>query len=336
MSAPGACILGCAGPVLLPGESAFFDDSQPWGFILFARNCVEPDQVRRLVAALRDSVGRDAPVLVDQEGGRVQRMWPPHWRQWMPPLDQIRQAGSRGPRSMYLRSRLIAEELRTLGIDVSCSPVADIAGPKTHPFLKNRCYGTDAGAVTSIARAVSHGLMDGGVLPVMKHLPGHGGASVDSHSELPAVSSSSECLLARDFAPFKALRDLPMGMTGHVVYPAFDARHPATCSGTMIRIIRDEIGFEGLMMTDDISMGALEGDLAGRCLSSRGAGCDLVLHCNGQLEEMRIVVDASGALEGPGLARAEAALAHRPQPEVIDISALESELDGILNGCADG
>ncbi len=237
---------------------------------------------------------------------------------------------------MYLRSRLIAEELRTLGIDVSCSPVADIASPKTHPFLKNRCYGKDAGTVTLVARAVSRGLMDGGVLPVMKHIPGHGGASVDSHSELPVVSSSGECLLARDFAPFRALSDLPMGMTGHVVYPAFDAMHPATCSGNMIRIIRDEIGFEGLLITDDISMGALEGDLTRRCLSSRGAGCDLVLHCNGQFEEMRVVVDASGVLEGAGLARAEAALAHRPQPGAIDIRALESELDGILSGGADG
>ncbi|MCY4241137.1 MAG: glycoside hydrolase family 3 protein [Rhodobacter sp.] len=336
MSAPGACILGCAGPVLLPEESAFFGDSQPWGFILFARNCLEPDQIRRLVASLRDSVGRNAPVFIDQEGGRVQRMRPPHWRQWMPPLDQIRQAGSRGPRSMYLRSRLIAEELRTLGIDVSCSPVADVACPKTHPFLKNRCYGTDAETVTSVAREVSRGLMDGGVLPVLKHIPGHGGASVDSHSELPVVSSSGERLSFRDFAPFRALRDLPMGMTGHIVYPAFDARHPATRSETMIGIIRDGIGFGGLLMTDDISMGALEGDLARRCLSSRGAGCDVVLHCNGQFGEMQVVVDASGVLEGPGLARAEAALADRPQPKEIDLRALESELDGILNGCADG
>ncbi len=341
MGGVSACILGCEGPDLSRDERGFFGDRQPWGFILFARNCREPDQIRHLVASLRDSVGRDAPVLIDQEGGRVQRLWPPHWRRWMPPLDQIARAGDGGPRTMYLRNRLIAEELRSVGIDVCCSPLADIAGPGTHPFLKNRCYGMDTETVIRIARAVSEGLTHGGVLPVLKHIPGHGRARVDSHSQPPIVTASAECLRARDFAPYRALGDLPIGMTGHIVFRAFDAERPATCSETMIGIVRDEIGFGGLLMTDDISMGALAGDLAHRCLHARAAGCDLVLHCNGDLGEMRTVVEASGELEGQGLGRAEAALASRPKPRIIDIESVEAEIDGLLGdglpgGGADG
>ncbi len=254
----------------------------------------------------------------------------------MPPLDQTAQAGFQGPRTMYLRYRLIAEELRSLGIDVNCSPLADIAGPETHPFLKNRCYGTDVQAVTSAARSVSDGLMDGGILPVLKHIPGHGGASADSHSELPVINAPAPTLRSRDFAPFRALRDLPMGMTGHIVFSAFDAESPATCSRTMIGIVRNEIGFSGLLTTDDISMGALDGGLAKRCRSSRRAGCDLVLHCNGKLAEMEVVVEASGKLEGRGLKRAEAALACRQLPKEIDIPAMESELEEILSGGVNG
>ncbi len=336
MSELSACILGCSGQTLLPEEKRFFSESRPWGFILFARNCGEPNQVRHLVDSLRDSVGWDAPILIDQEGGRVQRMWSPHWRQWMPPLDQVAQAGAAGPRSMYLRNRLIAEELRSVGIDVNCSPLADIAGPETHPFLKNRCYGGDVETVTAAARAAANGLMDGGVLPVLKHMPGHGSATADSHSQLPIVTASSECLQARDFMPFRKLNDLPMGMTGHIVFSSFDPERPATCSGTMIGIIRDEIGFGGLLMTDDISMGALKGDLMQRCLSARAAGCDLVLHCNGDLGEMHIVVEASGPLEGQGLRRAVSALALRSEPQVIDIPVAEAELDDILSGRTDG
>ena len=335
MSALSACIFGCNGLHLLRDERRFFADSQPWGFILFARNCATPEQVRRLVASLRDSVGREAPVLIDQEGGRVQRMWPPDWRQWMPPLDQIAKVGAEAPRSMYLRSRLIAEELRSVGIDVNCSPMADIADPQTHRFLRNRCYGMDVETVILSARAVSEGLMDGGVLPVLKHIPGHGRSIADSHEQVPIVTASAESLRARDFATFRALNDLPLGMTAHVVFSAFDKERPATCSGTVIRIIRDEIGFGGLLMTDDISMGALASDLAEKCVSSRMAGCDLVLHCNGSLQEMLTVAEASGRLEGQGLDRAKNALASRSAPQDIDICAVEAELDGILNGSAD-
>ena len=336
MSALSACILGCSGQSLTADERRFFGESQPWGFILFSRNCEQRDQLRNLVGSLRDSVGRDAPILIDQEGGRVQRMGPPHWRQWMPPLDQMARAGACGSRGMYLRYRLIAEELRSVGIDVNCAPLADIAGPETHPFLRNRCYGMDAGTVTEAARAASDGLMDGGVLPVLKHIPGHGRATSDSHSQLPIVSVSAHDLQTEDFAPFRALGDLPLGMTGHIVFTEFDAERPATCSKVMIGIIRDVIGFDGLLMTDDISMGALEGELAQRCAAARMAGCDLVLHCNGDLAEMHSVVEASGELEGSGFRRAQAAIASRIEPQAIDICAAEAELDNILSGRSDG
>jgi beta-N-acetylhexosaminidase len=203
-----ATILGCFGPRLRAEERDFFREAQPWGFILFSRNIETPDQTRRLTEALREAVGRDAPILIDQEGGRVQRMGPPHWRQWLPPLDQMAMAGPEmGPEAMRLRSQIIALELRRVGIDVNCAPMADIADPCTHAFLKNRCYGTTPEAVIAAARAVTQGLRAGGVLPVLKHMPGHGRSYVDSHLDLPVVGESAESLHALDFAPFKALSD---------------------------------------------------------------------------------------------------------------------------------
>ncbi|MDJ0825439.1 MAG: glycoside hydrolase family 3 N-terminal domain-containing protein [Rhodobacter sp.] len=335
-STQAAAILGCRGPRLTPDERDFFAAAQPWGFILFARNCETPDQVRRLTGCLRAAVGRDAPILIDQEGGRVQRIGPPQWRQYLPPLDQCRAAGAQAPRAMYLRTRLIAAELADLGIDVNCAPMADIAGPDTHAFLKNRCYGTDAESVTANACAVAEALFDGGLLPVIKHMPGHGRAVVDSHTTPPVVEDAAETLRARDFAPFKALADLPMAMTAHVVYTAFDPAVPATTSPRMIRLIRDELGFSGLLMTDDISMDALAGDLAARCRAARAAGCDLVLHCNGDLSEMRVAVDTAGTLQGDGLARAEAALAARRPVRPIDIAATEAELEALISGRVHG
>ncbi|MDJ0629228.1 MAG: beta-N-acetylhexosaminidase [Rhodobacter sp.] len=332
----GAMILGCRGPRLSREERAFFAEAQPWGFILFARNCETPDQVRRLTECLRDAVGRDAPVLIDQEGGRVQRIGPPHWRQYRPPLDQCDVAGPDAARAMYLRFRLIASELLAIGIDVNCAPMADIAGAGTHPFLKNRCYGTDARAVAETARAAADGLQDGGVLPVMKHIPGHGRATVDSHTVLPLVDDDAATLHARDFAPFAALRDLPMAMTAHVVYSAFDPDAPATTSPTMIRLIRAELGFRGLLMTDDISMEALAGDLAARCAAALSAGCDLVLHCNGELAEMRTVAETAGRLRGEARRRAEAAFAARRPAQSIDIAAVEAELEALLHGKVHG
>ncbi len=331
----GAAIFGCRGPRLTPDERRFFAEAQPWGFILFARNIETPDQVRRLTAGLRAAVGRDAPVLIDQEGGRVQRMGPPHWREWLPPLDQMR-AASDPERAMRLRYRLIADELRGIGIDSNCAPCCDIARHDTHPVLRNRCYGTDAAGVARIARVVADGLLAGGVLPVMKHIPGHGRALVDSHLSLPRVSEPAETLRETDFAPFRALADLPMAMSAHVVFEALDAARPATTSKRVIGTIRGEIGFGGLLMTDDISMQALDGALGARAAAALAAGCDLVLHCSGDMDAMQAVAAAAGALSGAPLARAEAALAARRDPDPIDIAAAEAEFSGLLNGKVHG
>ncbi len=333
MAAISATILGCEGPVLSPDEAAFFAEAQPWGFILFARNIVDPVQLLTLTSDLRAAVGRDAPILIDQEGGRVQRMRPPHWRQWRPALDQMMQAGKSGAaRAMYLRARLIAHELREVGIDVNCMPLADVARETTHPVLLNRLYGDTVDAVIGAGRAVAEGLQAGGVLPVLKHLPGYGLGSVDSHETLPRVTASADELRATDFAAFKPLVDLPLGMTAHIVYEALEHELPATLSPAMIRLIRDEIGFGGLLMTDDLSMGALPGPIDDRAAKARAAGCDIILHCNGDRTEMELVVGASGSLEGESLTRVDAALAARKAPDPLDIEAAEADLADLLDG----
>ena len=330
MTAAGAAILGCAGPRLDQSERAFFRDADPWGFILFARNVEDPAQVVALTAELRETVGRAAPILIDQEGGRVQRLGPPHWRGWLPPLDL---AATADPvRAFRLRYRLIAAELAQLGIDVDCAPLADIAGAATHPFLRNRCYGTDAAAVSARARAAAEGLAAGGVLPVLKHVPGHGRAVADSHADLPVVDADAATLRATDFAPFRALADLPMAMTAHVVYRGLGSDVPATTDPAMIALIRDALGFGGLLMSDDIAMGALAGDMGARGAAAIAAGCDVVLHCNGDRAEMAQVVAAAGTLDAAAERRAEAALAARRAPDEVDISALEAELAGLGGG----
>jgi beta-N-acetylhexosaminidase len=334
MSATAACIFGCEGPALGDAERAFFAETAPWGFILFARNVQTPDQLRRLTGDLRDAVGRDAPIFVDQEGGRVQRLRAPYWREWLPPLDTVEAAGPQAPLAMYLRARLIAAELHAVGIDGNCAPTVDIAGPLTHPFLRNRCYGSDLDTVVAVARAVAKGLLDGGVLPVMKHMPGHGRATIDTHLDLPRVTDAAEDLLRSDFAAFRALADLPLGMTAHIVFSAYDDQ-PATCSAPMIRVIRDQIGFGGLLMTDDLSMQALSGTIGERAAASRRAGCDVMLHCNGNLGDMQAVAAASGALAGAALARAEAALAARRTPDTADPKALDAELAQLVRDQAD-
>jgi beta-N-acetylhexosaminidase len=334
MSATAACIFGCEGPALGDAERAFFAETAPWGFILFARNVETPDQLRRLTGDLRDAVGRDAPIFVDQEGGRVQRLRAPYWREWLPPLDTVEAAGPQAPLAMYLRARLIAAELHAVGIDGNCAPTVDIAGPLTHPFLRNRCYGSDLDTVVAVARAVAKGLLDGGVLPVMKHMPGHGRATIDTHLDLPCVTDAAEDLLRSDFAAFRALADLPLGMTAHIVFSAYDDQ-PATCSAPMIRVIRDQIGFGGLLMTDDLSMQALSGTIGERAAASRRAGCDVMLHCNGNLDDMQAVAAASGALAGAALARAEAALAARRTPDTADPKALDAELAQLVRDQAD-
>ena len=327
-----AAIFGCSGLALTADEAAFFRDTDPFGFILFARNVEDPLQVRRLTAALREAVGRDAPVLIDQEGGRVQRLRGPHWREWAPPLETVAQA--RDPvRAMWLRSRIIAYELRGVGVDANCAPCADIAGAATHPFLKNRCYGTDPIAVSRLSAAVADGQLAGGVLPVIKHLPGHGRATADTHHDLPTVTASRAELAATDFAPFKALNHLPMAMTAHIIFAAYDDR-PATQSDAMIRVIRDEIGFQGLLMTDDLNMQALRGSLAERTAASMAAGCDIALHCKGDMAEMLAVAGACGVQTPAIRQRAARALAQRHAPDPVDILALEAEFRGLMSGDA--
>lgn len=330
-----AAIFGCEGLSLTPSEVSFFRDSDPFGFVLFARNVANPDQLAALTAALRDTVGRDAPILIDQEGGRVQRMRGPHWREWAPPLNTAQAAGPDAARALALRAVLIAEELRAVGIDANCAPVADIAGPVTHPFLKNRCYGETAESVAAIGRAVAEAYLSRGVLPVLKHLPGHGRANADTHHNLPTVSASRADLAATDFAPFKALADLPMAMTAHIIFAAYDSL-PATQSPEMIRVIRDEIGFHGLLMTDDLNMQALSGDLAQRTRASMAAGCDLALHCKGDLAEMVMVAAEAGDMGPATLARASAALARRVPQGAVDIAAIEADLAAMGQGALHG
>ena len=327
----GACILGCLGTELSGIEAGFFRDADPWGFILFARNVENPDQLRRLTAALRDSVGRAAPVLVDQEGGRVQRLRAPHWREFLPPLEQM--ARSRDPlRAMWLRGRLIADDLAGVGINVNCAPSGDIAEADTHPFLKNRCYGIEVPTIVAAGRAMVAGMAAGGVLPVMKHLPGHGRARIDTHFELPRVDAPLAGLLARDFAPFAALADLPMAMTAHIVFSDIDPDLPATLSPAVIRVIREKIGFSGLLMSDDLSMKALSGSHHQRAAAVIGAGCDLVLYCKGEIAVANEVVAAAGAMSAAAQARAARALAEGTVPQPGDMAGLEAELAGLLDG----
>ncbi len=324
-----AVIFGCGGPRLRPEERSFFAGAEPWGFILFARNIEGPAQLRRLTADLRASVGRDAPVLIDQEGGRVARMRAPAWREWLPALDACRELPTRGlrVRAMRIRYQLIAAELRAVGIDVNCAPVLDLARTETHPVIFNRCYGEEPAEVAAIGRAVADGLLAGGVLPVMKHMPGQGRAAIDSHLDLPRVDAPRSALV-EDFACFRPLADLPMAMTAHVVYAALDPERPATQSPEVIGLIRDEIGFDGLILTDDLSMKALRGDFAARSAAALAAGCDIVLHCNGDPNEMAAVASAVPALAGASGDRAARALALR-HDAAADTAALDAELADI-------
>lgn len=330
----GAAILGLEGPRLTEWERQFLPDYHPFGVILFARNVETPDQIRALTAELRDLLGPDLLVLIDQEGGRVQRLRAPYWREWDPPLQTVARAGPQAARAMFLRSTLIALELRALGIDANCAPIADIACAATHPFLHNRCYGQDAKTVTEIARAVADAHLGAGVLPVVKHIPGHGRSGADTHHDLPRVTARLDDLIPQDFAPFRALNDLPMAMTAHIIFDAIDPNHPATQSAATIAMIRDQIGFDGLLMTDDLNMQALSGDMGGRVARSLQAGCDLALQCNGQQGDMLAVAAAAPQMTAAAQTRAQAALARRrPAPE-LDIAALAAEFSAIMGAGA--
>ena len=328
-------IFGCAGTALAAEERDFFRDIQPWGFILFGRNVADPDQIRRLVADLRETVGdSSAPVLIDQEGGRVARLTPPHWKE-RPTAQVFADLHNRAPEeareAAYLNARLIARDLTDLGINVDCLPVLDVPVEGAHDIIGDRAYGRDPSVIIDLGRAVIEGMIEGGVLPVMKHIPGHGRAGADSHLDLPRVSATAEELSASDFVTFRSLAHCPLAMTAHVVYEAIDAQRPATTSPKVIRdVIRGEIGFDGLLMSDDLSMQALSGSLDHRAKASLFAGCDVVLHCNGNLAEMREIATELKPLEDIHLKRAEAALAHLSTPEEFDIQAAEARLAALL------
>jgi beta-N-acetylhexosaminidase len=333
-----AVIFGCSGFTLTAEEEAFFRDQRPWGFILFKRNIDTPRQVRLLVEDLRACVGRsDAPVLIDQEGGRVQRLGPPNWPAYPTgrAYAELAAKDSHHARDIVrLGARLIAHDLAALGINVDCVPVLDVPQPDADAVIGDRAYGDTPEQVALLGRAAAEGLLAGGVLPVIKHIPGHGRATADSHLALPVVEASRAELMARDFAPFKVLSDMPMAMTAHVVYTAIDPRRPATTSRKVLGpIVRLAIGFDGLLMSDDLSMKALSGDFAKRARMSLAAGCDVVLHCNGDMDEMKEVMAGVGPLLGRQRSRANAALARIVRaPEPFDVEAGRARFAAAFEG----
>jgi beta-N-acetylhexosaminidase len=321
-----AFICGCAGPSLSAWERHFFREQQPWGLILFKRNVEDPAQLTALTSSFREVVGRgDAPVLVDQEGGRVQRLGPPHWPAYPSAASYLAAGSVEGAAKVVrLTAQLMAHDLLAVGITVDCLPVLDLTYSDSHRVIGDRSYGSDPAAIAHLGRAAADGLLAAGVLPVMKHLPGHGRARCDSHLELPVVDAPLQDLEAADFAPFIANADLPIGMSAHVVYPALDAERPATISPTIIgEIIRKRIGFEGLLVSDDLSMQALSGTLGERAEAALSAGIDVVLHCNGEPDGMREVAGVTPPLAGRALERAEAALA-RLRPPAADFDPVDA------------
>jgi len=328
-------IFGCAGARLSADERAFFRGAKPYGFILFGRNIETPDQVRALVDELRSTVNdAAAPILIDQEGGRVARLKPPHWKA-RPPARRFGELHETAPEAAreaaYLNARLIAAELAALGINVDCVPVLDVPVEGANDVIGDRAFSRDPTIIIDLGRAVIEGMIDGGVLPVMKHIPGHGRAGADTHLELPHVTTDAEILSATDFVTFRSLNQCPLAMTAHVVYDAIDPQRPATTSPKVIRdVIRGEIGFDGLLMSDDVSMNALSGPISARSKAALFAGCDIVLHCNGSMEEMAEVAGEGKPLEGPSLKRAEAARAHLSAPGTFDAAAAETRLAELL------
>lgn len=319
-----AFITGLSGLTITPSERAFLREARPWGLIIFKRNISDPAQVSGLARDFRDAVGWEAPILVDQEGGRVQRLGPPHWPAYPPGAAfsaLYDRTPAQGLAAARLGAHLIAADLKALGIDVDCLPLADVPVSEADPIIGDRAYGTEPAKVAAIAGAVAEGLLAGGVLPVLKHLPGHGRARADSHKELPVVDTDRAMLERTDFAAFQPLKDLPLGMTAHVVFSAIDAHAPATTSVTMVReVIRGFIGFSGLLMSDDVSMGALSGTIAERSQAALAAGCDVVLHCNGDLAEMSEVAGVAPELSGAAATRASRALSMRSQGEAFDVA----------------
>lgn len=334
MTSARALILGLAGETLASDERAFFKEADPWGFIVFKRNVRDRAQLKALTASLRDTVGRDAPIFVDQEGGRVQRLGPPVWppRKAAGVFAALYASEPDGAEeAVRLNHRLMAHDLREVGLDADCAPVLDTPKPGADPIIGDRAFGAEAEGIVRLARAALEGLAAGGVAGVVKHMPGHGRADVDSHLELPRVTADAETLARTDLLPFKALADAPMAMTAHVLYAAWDPERPATLSPKVIaEIIRGAIGFDGLLMTDDLSMKALKAPFAERASSAIAAGCDIVLHCNGDRAEMEAVVGATPRLAGASLVRAMIAEAARGRPDDFDPAAAQARLDTLL------
>ena len=333
-----AFITGLVGREISANERAFLREAEPWGLIIFKRNIDTPEQVAALVRSFRDIVSREAPVLVDQEGGRVQRLGPPHWPGY-PPGAVYSALYDRDPASGLTAARLgahlIASDLRAVGVDTDCLPLADVPAPGSDNVIGDRAYGHEPGKVAAIAGAVAEGLLAGGVLPVLKHLPGHGRATADSHLKLPVVDTDRQTLEKTDFAAFRPLAGLPLGMTAHVVFSAIDPVQPATTSVTIVdQVIRGFIGFRGLLMSDDVSMGALSGTIAERSRAALAAGCDVVLHCNGKLDEMMQVASASPALAGEAAKRADAALVQRAAPEEFDVAEARRMFNVLVGSAA--
>lgn len=327
-----AFVTGIAGPVLGDAEAAFLREASPFGLILFRRNIVDPEQLRRLTSGFREAVGWNAPVLIDQEGGRVQRMTEPHWRKY-PSAERLAAAAALTGDAMLIRdvSRVMADDLAAVGIDVDCAPCLDLRLPGATAAIGDRAFSGNPQRVAAAGRAFADGLLAGGVLPVIKHLPGHGRAVVDSHLELPVVDASLDDLAVSDFAPFVALADLPAAMTAHVVYRAVDPDRPATRSEVVIAdILRGLIGFQGLLFSDDLSMKALSGTLGERAGLALAAGCDVALHCNGVMSEMEEVAAAVPELSGQSRLRADAALSLRTPTGTVDRTAVLDRLDRAL------
>lgn len=330
-----AFITGLASTTISPNERAFLREAQPWGLIVFKRNIESSSQASKLVDDFRNSVGRgDAPVLIDQEGGRVQRLGPPVWPSYPPGAVYGRVYDrdiAKGIAAARLGARLIAADLAPLGINVNCLPLADVPVPGADPVIGDRAYGETPDKVAAIAGAIAEGLSEGGVLPVLKHIPGHGRATADSHAKLPVVNADRATLEATDFTAFRPLAGLPLAMTAHVVFTAIDPVSPATTSAMMIaEVIRGFIGFGGLLMSDDIAMGALSGSIGERTRAAIAAGCDVVLHCNGKLAEMQQVAAESPMLAGEAGRRADAALASRRLPKDIDLAAARAAFSALM------
>jgi beta-N-acetylhexosaminidase len=329
-----AFIAGIAGTALADAEIGFFRETQPWGLILFGRNVAEPDALRRLIGEFRAALGRSAPVLIDQEGGRVQRLKPPHWPKYPPAAaygSLYQEDAAMGLAAARTGAQLIATDLAEVGIDVDCMPVADVPAAGADEVIGDRAFARGVDAVAALAGAFAQGLADGGVLPVLKHMPGHGRAIADSHQTLPVVTAERAVLEETDFAAFRPLADLPLGMTAHVVFTAIDPAAPATTSAAIVHdVIRGAIGFRGLLMSDDLSMGALSGTLGERARAALAAGCDVALHCNGNLDEMLAVAGAVPLLSGESARRANAALAAKKPPAPTDLSAKREEFAALM------